>query len=414
MDSISTLNALKAVQAGLSQAAPSATQTVMLYNADGTPAGKYPAQQLVQDLVQPPTYTLEETTNPAFTVTGSAALESYLAHSGGYMLLVKDSGVYAAKLKATDWNYFADGTAVDDASKYETMVFLPTAHFHAHDTTMVFGGEVAVGNGHTFDSPNWVGAYEMYVDADGKGHSRPDVTPAHSKTMSAFWSCAQALGTDFGLANYGFHCLINALFQAKYGNLNSQSVVGSGGQISDWESWRDVAMGYGRSLGDGSGTAATSMSGQNCVKLFGFEDLWSKLWEFRPGIRFYYDSTASKRYAVVYEGNVVSNTATGRTFEIPLLNAGGGYVTKMKLGEYWDMIPKAVGGSAATGYCDGYWDASGGQLLLVGGCASDGSRSGLSFAYSYYGFSSAGAHSGSRLAFYGTPELVTGTELMAM
>ena len=50
MDSISTLNALKAVQAGLSQGAPGATQYVMLFNSDGTPAGKYPARQLIQDM----------------------------------------------------------------------------------------------------------------------------------------------------------------------------------------------------------------------------------------------------------------------------------------------------------------------------------------------------------------------------
>lgn len=49
MDSISTLNAIKAVQSGLNTAAPAANQTVMLFNADGTPAGKYPALQLVQD-----------------------------------------------------------------------------------------------------------------------------------------------------------------------------------------------------------------------------------------------------------------------------------------------------------------------------------------------------------------------------
>jgi len=40
MESISTTNALKAVQSGLSQTVPSATQSVMLFNSDGTPGGK--------------------------------------------------------------------------------------------------------------------------------------------------------------------------------------------------------------------------------------------------------------------------------------------------------------------------------------------------------------------------------------
>ena len=50
METITGVNMLKAVQAGLSQAAPSAAQTVMLFNADGTPAGKYLARQLIQDM----------------------------------------------------------------------------------------------------------------------------------------------------------------------------------------------------------------------------------------------------------------------------------------------------------------------------------------------------------------------------
>ena len=52
MDTISTLLALKAVQAALTEAAPAATQYVMLYNQDGTPAGKFPAQQLCRDMAK--------------------------------------------------------------------------------------------------------------------------------------------------------------------------------------------------------------------------------------------------------------------------------------------------------------------------------------------------------------------------
>lgn len=50
METITGLNMLKAVQSGLTQAAPTAAQMVMLYNPDGTPAGKYLARQLMQDM----------------------------------------------------------------------------------------------------------------------------------------------------------------------------------------------------------------------------------------------------------------------------------------------------------------------------------------------------------------------------
>ena len=363
-----------------------------------------------------PTYTLEQSSSPSFDVIkNSMAVETYLANMGGYGMRVVNGKVYAAKLNPVDWSTFLDGTDASDTSKYETMIHVPTCHFKASGQTMQFGGMTKIDGGKYFDSPQWVGAYQMYVDGSGIGHSRADVSPAHSKTMSAFWSCAQKLGTQFGLANYGFHCLVNALYQTRFGNLNSQDVIGTGFQHSSWEACRNVVMGKTRSLGDGSGSVLyndSTLGNQYPVKLFGFEDLWGKLWEFRPGIRFYYSD--SVRHAVVYGGNVVSNTATGRDFTVPLLNAGGAYVTKMQLGEHWDMIPVAVGGGSATYYCDSYWDASGGELLFVGASADYGARCGVSCADSSNGFSFSWTRIGARLAFYGEPEIVSGSELVAM
>lgn len=382
-----------------------------------TDASKASMLQYINKNLQPqqvPQFTLEQSSSPEFSVSAGLATANYRAAMGGYMLRVVSGKVYAAKLSPANWNYFADGSKVDDVAKYECMVHVPPCYFKAQDKTMQFGGLSPLAGGHAFDSPEWVGAYEGYI-ADGALHSRPDVSPSHSNTMSGFWNYAQGLGTQWGLANYGFHCLINALFQASFGNLNSQSVVGAGGQTSSWEAWRNVPMGLTRSLGDATGSVLyndSTLGNQYPTKLFGFEDLWGKLWEFRPGIRFYYSN--SQRYAVIYGGNQVSNTATGREIAIPLLNAGGGYVTKMTLGEYWDMIPTAVGGGDSTYYCDGYWDASGGELLLVGGSADDGSRCGVAYSYSDGGFSSSGSSVGARLAFYGDPVLVSGTELMAM
>ncbi|CUP74722.1 Uncharacterised protein [Segatella copri] len=119
------------------------------------------------------------------------------------------------------------------------------------------------------------------------------------------------------------------------------------------------------------------------------------------------------RYAVVYSGNQVSNTANGRKFTIPS-SANGEFVTRKTLGTYWDAFPQAVGGGDSTYYCDGFWAATGGELLFVGGCAVRGSRCGLSSARSHDGFSASGAYLGARLAFYGNPTIVSGSELMAM
>lgn len=363
-------------------------------------------------------FTLEQNSNPAFVVNNRGAAELYQSQMGGYAFFIKDGKVYAAKLNGADWTKFADGTAFTTALEQvcETMVHVPDCHFKGEGKTLHFGGTVPIDGGKVFDSPHWVGAYKISYDTNNKAHSRPDKAPKHSQTMSQFWAAAQLLGSEWGLANYGFHCLINALFQARYGNLNSQSVIGAGFQTSSWEAARDVPMGLLKHLGDGSGNVYytdTTIGDQYPVKLFGFEDLWGKLWEFRPGIRFYMDDDVRK--AVVYSGNQVSNTATGREFVCSVQSASGSYVKSMECGEYWDMIAQNVtGGGSTTYYCDGYWAATTGQLLYVGGLANSGALCGLAFAYSYYAFSLSHTALGARLAFYGEPEIVSGAQLVAL
>lgn len=371
-------------------------------------------QKMMGNNIFYPTITLEQSSNPKFALPTPFMADMYQRAMGGYMMKVVSGKVYAAKLDPSNWEFFADGTKVDDAAKYETMVHVPDCHFKADNKTMQFGGLFPIAGGKTFDSPNWVGAYEMYVDASGVGHSRPNVAPSHSRTMSAFWACAQKLGSNFGLANYGFQCLIEALEQVSFGDLNTQSAIGPGFQSSSWEACRDVTMGKCISLGDGSGKVLyndATLGNQYPVKLFGFEDLWGKLWELRPGIRFYMDGDT--RYAVVYSGNRVSNTADGRKFTVPS-SASGLFITRKTLGSYWDAIPQAVGGSDSTYYCDGFWALTSGELLGVGGAANYGSPCGLSYARSIDGFSNSWTHIGARLAFYGNPTIVSGSELMAM
>lgn len=371
-------------------------------------------EELASSITTPPAiYTLEQNSNVAFNVSNYWAAYMYTSYMKGYLFKVVAGKVYAALLNES-WDAFADGTAIDNIDKYETMMRVPPCHFKGEGTKMTFGGLNPVAGGHTFDSPNWVGAYEMYVDASGVGHSRPNVAPTHSMTMSAFWSCAQKLHSNMGLANYQFHCLINAVYQVYYGNLNSQTTIGSGFQHSNWEACRAVTMGKCISLGNGSGKVLyndATLGNQYPVKLFGFEDLWGKLWEFRPGVRFYMDGETRK--AVIYSGNQVSNTANGREV-VCLATANGEYVTKMVLDTHWDMIPTAVGGGDNTYYADGCWASKTGELLLVGGIADSGSLCGVSCSSSNNGFSSSRTSIGARLAFYGTPNLVSGSQLVAM
>ena len=76
----------------------------------------------------------------------------------------------------------------------------------------------------------------------------------------------------------------------------------------------------------------------------------------------------------------------------------GGYITKWALGEYADIIPVSVGGSATTYMCDLYWvDYDNTQnTLLVGGRADYGSTAGLAGFLSSSGSGFVVAHVGFR------------------
>jgi len=359
-------------------------------------------------------FTLEQSSAPTFAVSNKIVAQAYAAAMGGYLFYVKDGSVYAAKMN-DGWTAFADGTPITSTirANTETMIHVPDCHFIGNNKTLAFGGLSEIEGGHIFGSPHWVGAYQM----SSGGHSRPGSGSIHSKTMTEFWNLAQAIHTDFGLANFGFHCLINALYQAMFGNLNSEYVLSNGNSRSSasWDAFRDLAHGLADSIGNGSGcvSAVDSASVTRYItKLCGFEDLLGKLWEFRSGIRFYMDNDV--RHAVVYDGNQVSNSAQGRDISGVLASASGQYTTAMELGEYWDMLPKTVGGDSDSYYCDGYWASTGGELLLVGGYADDGSQCGLSYAGSNDGFSGANGGLGARLAFYSDPTIVSGEALVAM
>lgn len=390
---------------------------VNVFDEHGDPKKIRPTNFLGQN-VEGTQYTLEQSDNCAFDRINVGAAERYHAAMGGWMLYKHTDGkVYRAKLNG-DWSSFVDGTKVTEQMEatFETMIKCPPCYFKGEGKTMHFGGLTPIDGGETFDQAPYVGAYLMYVDGNGKGHSRPGVSPSHSKTMETFQQHGiNTFGEQGGQAGFRFFCFINALYQARYGNLNSQVTIGPGFQHSNWEACRNVPMGLTKALGDGSGKVLyndATIGNQYPVKLFGFEDLWGKIWEFRTGIRYYMDG--SQRHAVIYGDHLCSNTAEGRDVAIPLLNAGGSYVRSMLLDKHWDMIPTVVGGDDSHRYADGYWDASGGQLLYVGAVASSGSRCGLAFSFSSDGFSPSRPDIGARLAFYGEATEVSGKELAAM
>lgn len=307
------------------------------------------------------------------------------------------------RLSSTDHTKFADGTQWDGVTgdafrKFGRMCYVVKTNDMGE--TFAWGSELDLPgeNFHVFRE-NYVGCYKGHIDSNGKLRSIPRVVATGNKTMSEFFNAAQANNANYGLMDYHDHCKMLLMHYLYYGTADSGATMGiglqDGGQNTDYY---NPTTGQCDSIGDGTGSAPYKSSGLNQNCLWGVEALAGSQWEFRPGIRF--DGVN----AIVYEGNIVSNTALGRTFKRDEgLNLSGSYITKMALGEYFDMIPVSGGGNASTYYCDGAWSSSVGKLLIVGGSSVFGSLCGLSASSSDIGFGAADVHFGARLAFRGNP-----------
>jgi len=332
--------------------------------------------------------------------------------------LVNNAG-NAAKMNPVNSAYFADGTPVT-ATKGHTMVRIPELYYLVtteNGSPILWQSMVPIGGNKVPE--RWIGAYKgaMGIADPTALVSRPDLVTADSRTELQFWQAAQVNGKDWGLVNYNMRRELVMHHLGKFGSTNAQAKVGIGldGTGSSFDNERNIKTGLTVSLGDATGTVntvdAVAATVQQ-VSFLGMEGLWGQKWEFAPGI------VSNAETVYIYDGNKAANDKppVGVDYRIQtrLTSAGGSFISGMQLGPYCDMIPKAISGGSTSYWADGHWSAPSGELWLFGGSASDGSICGLSASYASYAFSLTGASVGARLAFYGTPKLVTGSALMAM
>ena len=88
-------------------------------------------------------------------------------------------------------------------------------------------------------------------------------------------------------------------------------------------------------------------------------------------------------------------------------------MVKARGGEFFDML--SVDSVDSRNYNTYFCDSNGGSngdILVVGGRASRGSICGLSCAYSGDGFDNTGSNYSARLAFWGEPSSVGGSDIV--
>ncbi len=375
--------------------------------------------------------------SPAWGMVGNTQMwEEYRNNVGRY--LMTNAG-RCAKLNPANSAYFADGTAVTESAGH-VMVMGPALYGRVAEDSALgcsvlwlsmspIGGFCLT---NTADKKwNCYGAYKGYMDGTALV-SRSGYAPTGSKTISQFHTAAQVNGTDWGLVDYDGRKWMAILCMCEAGgNMNIQDKLGYGVggsvAISDlWDTAKSRVTGATKNLGDATGkisisltsTAGTTTTNATRVNILGLEDIYGWQWEMTQGIYFGStdNSSQNEEDAYIYAGNRMPTSAELTSaplgqYRMSMRVMTSGYVKIMQLGEYFDILPKTVGGGSTSYWCDYFYQTDTGQLCLFGGSANTGPSAGPFSVYSNIAFGDTTSFFGSRLAFYGTPEVTDGSRL---
>lgn len=356
--------------------------------------------------------------------------DDYVARSGRYLVTADGK---AAKIDNTGTK-FLDGTTVDE-SKGNVMVIAPELHFLWEDNAergypVLWMSTVPLG-GHSLGGASGgrymcVGAYPA-GNGSSKLKSGTGYVPANAITITNFHTYAQAIGKDWGLVDYDYRRWLVMCCLSETGDSNAQAKIGYGPCGSGASTWTDASTlttGATKTTGAFGKVPISDIGGTNAEHVCAMyvEDPWGLRWEMTQGI--YYGSSANTTAQTgsecfIYEGNYIPQNGeltthpSGNYRKIKRLTTGSGaFISKIIGGEHFDVIPSETNGGGSTSkWCDACWSNSTGQLDVFGSPASNGSLCGPVAAAATYGFGSASAYIGSRLAYYGDLTFINGKQL---
>ena len=358
-------------------------------------------------------------------------------------ILMDKNGNYC-ELNPNDCRYTAEGEAVVDLTNNailekwqncDMMKIIPLTYGHIQ--TVQIGATtrqrlwlslVPLPNGYII--PQQVVGKFKAGNVSGAMRSLPNMTPDNTKTINAFWNCAQTRSKSHGLANLDFRNALLFYMMSKYGYRDSQNCkggdetlvwgVGLDGTESNgsdkFTDQRYIKTGHTLSLGKNDGKVAVADNNGTTVhgvNVNGFENPWGQYWEMVQGIC----SVGSDVYH--WRSNVMpTGTPTAASFDhidhVVLQRATSDGVTQMNMiaseqGQGCYMIPKAS--ASGISYGDNYWYNAAGQLWLFGGASNLGANCGLASAHSGDAWSHSHAHVSARLAYYGDINKVSSARL---
>lgn len=256
--------------------------------------------------------------------------------------------------------------------------------------------------------------------------------PVTNLTLDQFRQAARKRGSGWEMYTYNAHKILFWLFAVEYATLDSQKPFNAqkdangfaqGGlgpgptQMTDWTNFNKInpliPCGYTNEFGNGSGEKAyvvKNASGGTHATLManryrGIENPFGHIWKYTDGANIQVttgDAGLSILWTTDDPSNFSDTSYTGYDKKGNICRTNG-YAKKMLLGEDGDIVATEVGGSSSTYWCDYYYtntSANRMQVVLVGGCAGDGSTAGLARVDTHNAPSGAHRSVGSRLCFF--------------
>lgn len=313
-------------------------------------------------------------------------------------------------LDNTNGTLYATGTSAPITAK-DVMVFFPEYwYLGIQDTSNTNKWECRFSNveqeGYKFSPAFLLGVYKASsVTGDGSGsYGNSGTTQIYSVSGGYrvtgvsninFKAKAAARGDGFQIIDYEMHKTIANLFYLKYKNTNAQAKCGAGPDIwSGRTNGSTDALGMTDTTADASsaGPINNSNTGATFVNFLGLEGAWGYVYENVEGLE-----TDDSLWNITIPSKYKKNGGGVRSVQA---GTSDGWITKLAVGEYMDVVPTAVGGSDTTYFSDYYWSNPGFCFFFRSYDGAD-SGGGVACAHAEVGASYAYYVVGARLAFRG-------------
>ncbi|MCD8008994.1 MAG: hypothetical protein LUF68_08735, partial [Clostridiales bacterium] len=291
-----------------------------------------------------------------------------------------DGQVTLSYLRDDNSNFYEDGTAaILTGTEGDVMVHFPEFYYKYEKVdTNKFRYHFAlqkIDDTYIKVSESLLGAYEA-VSISNLLYSRSGVASSANISQANFKIHASNRGKGYGIINYEQHCVIAMMFFAKYGNRDSQAVLGVG--VNSYTAPQGTS--------NPTGIVDTKNITNGHATFLGIEAVHGGKLEWVDG--------------VVIDNYVwkITNPETGVVRQVTALSTSNIWIKEIAAaaGTYFDLIPIEAGGSQSTYYADFYQCATGSRVLARSSYSTN-TNGGITYTYANNDSANTNANIGSRL-----------------